>query len=246
MITARLASLWLALCLGSGVFAQRPVKLALMGHVNVAVAEPSDMALVPGSRPPRFFVASDNGYVAEIAADGSLVRRSANVAFDLEGILWHQGELLMVDERTRRILWMDPVDLTVKRRLTIPYAGGRNKGYEAIVWNPVRERFVLITERDPILVIELDRDMRVVNEIEFDRSVRDISSATWAGGVLWLLSDMDMLVMRCDPQDYRIMERFEVPVLNPEGLAFDEDGTLYILSDDRQRLYRTQVPGRAQ
>ncbi len=216
---------------------QRPVTLKHTSHVNVAVNEPSDLVQIPGTVPPRFYVVSDNGYVAEMHADGSIKRRTEGIAFDLEGALFHEGELMVVDERARRILWLDTTDLSVKRRLTYPYGGGRNKGYEALVWNAAKERFVLLTERDPVYIVELDREYRVVNELDFDRSIRDISSATWHDGHLWLLSDMDRMVMKCDPLTYRILDSWVVPVINPEGFAFDGQGKLYILSDDRQRLY---------
>jgi len=219
------------------VLAQRPTRLTPSGHVRVNVPECSDLALIPGPGTPRFFVVSDNGFAAEIRSDGSMVRRSAEIGFDLEGALLHEGQLMVVDERTRRVLWLDTADLRVTRRLTYPYAGGRNRGYEGIAWNPLKERFLLVTERDPVHIFELDAEMRVVNEVDFDRSIRDISSATWHDGHLWLLSDMDMLLLKCDPMDYRILERWEVPVLNPEGFAFDGRGTLYVLSDDMQRLY---------
>lgn len=147
-----------------------------------------------------------------------------------------------LDERGHRILWLDTADLTVRRRLTVPYGGGRNKGYEALAWNSSKERFLLITERDPVVIFELDRDMRVVNEVPFDRQVRDISSAVFHEGHLWLLSDMDMLLLKCDPQDYRILERHAVPIINPEGFAFGADGLVHVVSDDRERLYTFQLP----
>jgi uncharacterized protein YjiK len=82
----------------------------------------------------------------------------------------------------------------------------------------------------------------VVNEVPFDRSVRDVSAGAFHEGHLWLLSDMDMELMKCDPADYRILERYGVPVLNPEGFAFGSDGLLYVISDDRERLYTFRMP----
>lgn len=224
------------------VNAQSVLKLKHSASVPVAVQEPSDLVLIPGSVPPRFLVVSDNGYVAEILVDGTLVRRSEELAFDLEGALLHNGELMVVDERTRRVLWLDTATFQVNKRLSFPYGGGRNKGYEAMVWNPVKQRFLLITERDPVLIVELDTAFRVVNEVDFDRTVRDISSATWHDGHPWLLSDMDMQVMKCDPLTYKVLERYAVPIINPEGFAFDGNGNLYVLSDDRQRLYTFPFP----
>lgn len=222
--------------------AQKPVKLELLSWTALELHEPSDMAVVPGSDAQRFYMVSDNGYVGELDVQGRLLRRSEEIAYDLEGIMVHGDELIVVDERARRILWLEPATFSVKRRLTVPYAGGRNKGYEAIAWNPVKQRFLLITERDPVTIFELDADMRHVNEHPFERGIRDISSATWHDGHLWLLSDMDMLVLKCDPQDYRVLERFHVPVINPEGFAFGRDGVLHVVSDDRERLYTFRMP----
>lgn len=222
---------------------QRVVRLQPASDIKVKVAEPSDIVLIPGSNPARFYVVSDNGYVAEMNNDGTIRRRTDEFAFDLEAVLLHDGELLVVDERTRRVLWLDTTDLSVKRRLTVPYGGGRNKGYEALAWNPVKERYLLITERNPVYIIELDREFRTLNESDFDHSIRDISSATWHNGHFWLLSDMDRLILKCDPNSYRILDRWEIPVINPEGFAFDASGILHVVSDDRQRIYTFQIPG---
>jgi uncharacterized protein YjiK len=232
----------MVLVLVARAIAQGPERISPVAHADVELQEPSDMVLVPGSDPARFYMVSDNGHVAEVRSDGTRKRIAEDIAFDLEGVILHEGELLVVDERTRRIIWLDTIDLHVTRRLTIPYEGGRNKGYEALVWHPVKERFLLITERDPVRIYELDRDFRVVNEVDLDLGVRDISSATWHNGQLWLLSDMDMLVQQCDPKDYSLIASWTVPVINPEGFAFDGRGNLFVLSDDRQRLYTFPFP----
>lgn len=243
MSALRTASMLAWLLLGIGANAQSFERLRPTSWTNVRVAEPSDIAHITGT--DRFFCVSDNGFIAEVRANGDLIRRSAEVAFDLEGAMLHEGQLLVVDERTRRVLWADTATLAITRRLTIPYLGGRNKGYEAIVWNPVKARYLLITERDPVLIIELDQDWRVVNEVPFDRDVRDISSAAWHDGKLWLLSDMDMALLLCDPADYRILARWELPILNPEGMTINDRGELLVLSDDRQRLYAFTLPTHA-
>ncbi len=240
MIAARA---WLLLLLlPATAAAQRPERLQPAGWVTVRVPEPSDLAAIPGT--DRFYCVSDNGHVMEIGPDGGVLREARNIAYDLEGALLKDDTLLVVDERSRCIIWITPADLQPVRRLTIPYLGGRNRGYEAIAWNPLKQRYLLITERDPVRIIELDAAMRVVNEVPLHGLARDISSATWHEGHLWLLSDMDMLVLKCDPADYSVKARWEVPVINPEGIAFSND-RLMILSDDRQRLYSFNLPGHA-
>lgn len=237
-----LTCLPLMLLLPSATAWQTAAKLKPEAWVTVQMPEPSDIAAIPGT--DRFYCVSDNGHAMELGADGKVLREARDVAYDLEGILLKDDTLIAVDERSRAIIWLTAGDLKPVRRLTVPYHGGRNRGYEAIVWNPVKQRYLLITERDPVRIIELDAAMRVVNEVPFSGGVRDISSAVWHDGQLWLLSDMDMQVLQCDPSDYRVRARWEVPVINPEGIAFS-NGRLMILSDDRQRLYTFHLPGHA-
>lgn len=240
MATPHLILLAMFLSAAFLVHAQRPTRLERLAAFTVKVAEPSDLARVPGT--DRFFLVSDNGFVAEIDAAGNLVRRSAEVATDLEGMLVHEGTLLLMDEMHRQLLWVNTPDLAVERRMTFPYAGGRNKGYEAIAFNEAKQRLLLITERDPVLIHELDAEYRVINEVRFDPSVRDISSAQWHNDHLWLLSNMDMLFIECDPHTYAIERRFLLDIINPEGFAIDADGTVHVVSDDRQRMYRFKLP----
>lgn len=232
----------LLLLLPANAWAQTITKLKPEAWVTVQVPEPSDIAAIPGT--DRFYCVSDNGHVMEIGSDGHVAREARDVAYDLEGILLKDDTLIVLDERSRNLIWLTVRDLKAVRRLTVPYHGGRNRGYEAIVWNPAKQRYLLITERDPVRIIELDAAMRVVNEVPFAGNVRDISSAAWHDGQLWLLSDVDMQVLQCDPTDYHVKGRWEVPVINPEGLAFS-NGRLMILSDDRQRLYTFNLPGHA-
>lgn len=228
-----------ALAAAALLHAQNTETLPIRSWRNVEVAEPSDVAIASAT---TFYTVSDQGRVATIDSSGHLLRLSGEVGYDLEGCLYQGGRLYVADERARRILELDPNDLTVKRRLTFPYGGGRNKGYEAIGWNERKQVFTLITERDPVTVYEVDTAWRIVNEVPFDRSVRDLSGCSWYNGSMWMLSDMDRELLRCDPVDYHILQRYSIPVINPEGLSIAADGTAWVMSDDRQRLYTFQLP----
>lgn len=118
--------------------AQEPViDLEPEGWVPVEVPEPSDLAALPGRGAARFAVVSDNGHVAIIHGDGTVDRKVDDVAFDLEGACYHDGELVVVDERSRRVIWLDTATLAVRCTLTVPYSGARRE-----VGNPaVRREF---------------------------------------------------------------------------------------------------------
>jgi len=236
-----LLCLWLLVPMG--LVAQRipkPVKLKPLSSVGIQVHEPSDIAF--GRDRNSFFVVSDNGYLAETDLEGKLLRKAAHTGYDFEGVLFHGGEVFVVDEMSRRVHVYDAESLTHQRTHQVPYSGGRNKSYESIVYNPVKGKFILITEKEPVYIFELDSLFRKENEIEWKWKVGDISSATFHDGHLWLLSDEDRLVMRCDPKTYEVKATYLLPVINPEGFAFISADTFVVVSDDMERMYRFKIP----
>jgi uncharacterized protein YjiK len=122
----------------------------------------------------------------------------------------------------------------------VPYSGGRNKGFESLAFNEHKSCFVLITEKDPCIIIELDKDFRPTNEIRWTLA-RDISSATYYDNHIWLLSDEDMTVFKCNPKNYEVHSKWKINVHNPEGIVFHKEKML-IVADDLERLYYFTQP----
>jgi len=218
----------------------RPVHLKPLSSQGIKVNEPSDIAFAKDRN--SFFVVSDNGYLAETDLEGRLLRKAAHTGYDFEGVLYHGGEIYVVDETARRVHVYDTANLDLERTHHIPYSGGRNKGYESIAFNAVKGVFILITEKEPVYIFELDSLFRKVNEVEWKWRVGDVSSATFHDGHLWLLSDEDRLVMKCDPKTYAVIKAYRIPVINPEGIAFLNKETFVVVSDDMERKYTFKLP----
>jgi uncharacterized protein YjiK len=214
--------------------AYETVKIKFDSYSNMEVQEPSDIVL--NEKGNGFYVASDNGYIAEVDLKGKLIRKSHYFGIDHEGITLKDNYLYIVDETTRRFhkwnLQFESVQI-----FKTDYHGGRNKGFESITWNPVKQRFVCVTEKDPVLIMEFDTNFQVLNEIDFSKFARDISAATFYDNSIWLLSDEDRTLFRCNANNYAIEKAFKLPLINPEGIAFDNEGNLFVCSDDRERLY---------
>jgi hypothetical protein len=51
-----------------------------------------------------------------------------------------------------------------------------------------------------------------------------------------------MMLIKVNPDTYDVIQKWSLPVINPEGLAFDKDGNLLITCDDMQRLYYFNHP----
>jgi uncharacterized protein YjiK len=210
-----------------------PVELTVTSKVRLEIPEPSDVCLGPGE---TLFVVSDNGYLFQTDLQGRVIKRYDHHGYDYEAVFFHQGLVNVVEERTRKILRFDPADGALQSTNTIPYSGGRNKGFESLCFNPVRNCLVIITEKEPTLIFELGAERQVLNELEL-AGYPDISSAGFFGGKMWILSDEGHSLTRVDPKTYKTERIFYLPVLNPEGFFFSASGTLHVISDDAATMY---------
>ncbi len=220
--------------------AQKPPKLKPFGYIHIDVPEPSDIIANP-FKPNHFFVVSDDGFLFEMNRDGKITRKADFTGIDCEGVYANDTAIFVVEEYTRKIRVFDYASLSLQQTAIFPYSGGRNKGYESITYNEVRQRFLMITEKDPIYLVELDKDLNRVNEVYLEGIARDISAATWYDNHVWLLSDEDMEVIKLNPNNYQEIMRWRIPIINPEGICF-YDNRMFILSDDMERLYEFPIP----
>lgn len=223
----------LYLALSTFAFIKIP-SLKFTSWISIKVPEPSDIALAPDSQ-SYYVVSDDQAAVYQLDLEGRVLRQSKTLGIDLEAVCARPDFLYVVDETPRKIYQLNYNNLEVNRTFNVPYSGGRNKGYEAIAYNETKKCFVLITEKDPVIIFELDLDFRQINEMYW-KNARDISSATYYNGFMWLLSDEDMTVFKCDPKSYEIIQQWRINVHNPEGIVFNGKQML-IIADDLERMY---------
>lgn len=209
-----------------------------MSHY-IEVKEPSGLAYYPENN--SLFIVSDDGDLYETTLDGKILRKAPYQGVDFEAVTFVNNQIYVVEERHRNVLVFDPKDLKLLRTHHIPYAGGRNKGFESITYIPESKKFILVTEKDPVYIMEFDTTFRQLNIHRFD-AARDISSATYFEGFLYLLSDEDRTIFKLFPEDYSIVQAWKVPIINPEGIMFLPDRSLRIVSDDREKLYYFKNP----
>jgi uncharacterized protein YjiK len=224
----------------NAVQCQKAKKIKADKFISLKIPEPSDLCFSQNQK--SIFIVSDQGFLFETDTEGKIIRKANFDGIDCEAVFADDINVYVVEETTRKIKIFDTKDLKLKRTIYLPYTGGRNKGYEAFTFNKFKNKFIIITEKDPIYLFELDTDFKIVNEINLGKMARDISSATYYNGFLWLLSDEDRTVFKLKPDNYEVLEKWKIKVLNPEGIAFDSFGKMLIQSDDLQRIYFFKAP----
>ncbi|WP_326984384.1 SdiA-regulated domain-containing protein [Chryseobacterium sp. MYb264] len=220
--------------------AQKIKTLTPFEKINIRVPEPSDIVLHPDGN--SFFIVSDNGYLFETDLKGNIIRKADYKGLDNEGVYADEHYVYAVEEFSRAIAVLDLKTLKLERRIYIPYSGGRNSGYEAMTFNKAKGKFLLFTEKNPIYLIELDPDFKEYNRIDISELSRDVSAATFYHDHLWILGDESMTLYKLDPNTYEKLAEWKLPIVNPEGMTFDRQGNLVILSDDMQTMYYFKNP----
>ena len=219
---------------------QTASKLKPTHWITTKIPEPSDICF--DSKSGNFFVVSDDGILFETDKEGKIIRKVKEIDADFEAVYVDDNNVYAVNERHRKIFVYERTSLNRTKTITVPFGGGRNRAYEALTFNKEKNTFILMVEKDPITLLELDVNFKIINEIDLSTIARDIAAATFHNGFLWLLSDEDRSVLKLNATAYQVLEKWKLPVINPEGLAFDKDGNLVVTCDDMQRIYYFNNP----
>ncbi|MBT1270037.1 SdiA-regulated domain-containing protein [Pseudomonas sp. VS38] len=208
-----------------------------------------------------FTVTNKNAELVELSLDGKILRRIALVGFgDAEAVEYISDNTYVIsDERQQRLIKVHVdddtqfLDAADAEQMTLGVHLGGNKGFEGLAYDSVGKRLFVAKERDPMLIYEVHGfphfkpektySVHVINNPKRDAGlfVRDLSSLQYdeRSGHLLALSDESFLVLELDI-DGRPLSSLSLlkgrhglkqRVPQAEGIAMDNDGTLYMVSE---------------
>jgi uncharacterized protein YjiK len=222
--------------------------------------EPSGVVLHPHT--DTLFIVDDEGSIFELSTEDEILRSATlGPGLDLEGVTADPatGRLYVAVEKDEMILEVDPADLTVRRRFTVPrehhgqlLMDRAGNGLEGIVFLPDADHpeggTLLVANQTYDLDNPTNRSVLVEVELPLRRGgeedavarivrVREVHVIDMAG--LHYDADRRRLYVACDsPNVLLILNRrlelqrtYALPGDNQEGLAADADGNLYIAQD---------------
>jgi uncharacterized protein YjiK len=208
-----------------------------------------------------FTVTNKNAELVELSLEGKILRRIALVGFgDAEAVEYISDNTYVIsDERQQRLIKVHVdedtqfLDAADAEQMTLGVHLGGNKGFEGLAYDSVGKRLFVAKERDPMLIYEVHGfphfkpektySVHVINNPKRDAGlfVRDLSSLQYdeRSGHLLALSDESFLVLELDI-DGRPLSSLSLlkgrhglkqRVPQAEGIAMDNDGTLYMVSE---------------
>jgi len=212
-------------------------------------------------RKSLFTVTNKNSELIELSLEGRIIRRIALVGFgDPEAVEFISADTYVItDERQQRLIkihlekdttFLDAADA---EQITLGVHMSSNKGFEGLAYDSVGKRLFVAKERDPMLIYEVQGfphfnpeksyAVHVVNNPKRDAGmfVRDLSSLQYyeRSGHLLALSDESRLILELDVDGRPLStlslnkgrQGLQKTVPQAEGIAMDDDGTLYLVSE---------------
>ena len=212
-------------------------------------------------RKSLFTVTNKQPEMVELSLDGHIMRRIPLVGFgDAEAIEFiEENTYVITDEYEQRLIKVKINDTTRQlnaadaEQLTLGINQSGNKGFEGLAYDSAGKRLFVAKERDPMLIYEVrgfphDNPKQpyathVVTNPRRDARlfVRDLSSLQFdeRSGHLLALSDESKLLLELDingrPFSTLSLKKgrhgLEKSVPQAEGVAMDDAGTLYVVSE---------------
>ena len=212
-------------------------------------------------RKSLFTVTNKNSELIELSLEGRIIRRIALVGFgDPEAVEFISADIyVLTDESQQRLIkihleesttFLDAADA---EQMTLGVHMSGNTGFEGLAYDSVGKRLFVAKERNPMLIYEVQGfphynpeksyAVHVINDPKRDAGmfVRDLSSLQYdeRSGHLLALSDESRLILELDVDGRPLStlslrkgrQGLQKTVPQPEGIAMDDDGTMYLVSE---------------
>jgi len=219
-----------------------------------------------------FSVTNKNAELLELSLDGKVLQRIPLTGFgDAEAVEYISHGIYVISDEKRQRLFRVHVDENTRwldadesEQLALEDGPQGNKGFEGLAYDPAGKRLFIAKERDPLRILSVEgfpRDgygppveVKVEDDPQRDSRlfVRDLSALQFdpRSGHLLALSDESKMILELDLAGkpvssmllWRGMHGLTRSVPQAEGLALDEQGVLYLVSEPNL-FYRFAKPG---
>ena len=237
--------LWLQQsCLKPYINKSEEQSLILMDIYPLNIIDPSGLS--KSYLDEHFFTVCDkSGNIYHITSFGEIVEIIELGGDDLEGIEYLENDsVLYVLEEKLKIVISLKFDGTILDtfQLNIPNLF-LNHGPEGIAYNPLKEHFYIVNEKNPAILYTYDKMFNPISENQLSFA-SDYSSLDYDAerNHLWILSHESKLLARCNIQGVPD-KTYKTGIPKGEGVVVDYQRQLvYIVCDSTSALYVLEFP----
>lgn len=208
---------------------------------TIDITEPSDICY--DETTSTFYVVSDEGTIKIKDHDLHTLRTLRYKGSDFEAVCVVDTLLYVSDESGKQIIAFSTRSNEIITTYDIHNIGGLNAGIEGLTYNTKTNTFIGSYEKDPVALIEFDRNFHEIKKINM-KKISDISSLTFHKGYLYILGDEDASLSKVDPVSYQVLNTVYFNIINPEGVTFiGGSDSFLVVSDAMQKMYTFNAAG---
>lgn len=213
--------------------------LVLAEQVSIPVESPSGLVLSADKQ--SLWTVSDNpsGDIYQISLNGDILTSVSYNGIDLEGITLNHldSTFWVVEENSGEAVHVDDNGNEIQRVAVSGSAEGSG-GLEGITIRPENGHFLMLKEKDPGVLIELDDEFNLVQYTRLyfadDYAGMDYDPVE---NTLWIVSDQDQKVYKCDTSG-NVLKSYSIALTKMEGIAVDiENKSVYLVNDEKDKMY---------
>lgn len=206
---------------------------------RINIKEPSALSL-SADKKSLWSVSDSNGSLYSLDFNGKILSEVRTNLSDLEGIIAHEdlSGFCVVEERVRNVVCLDANGKAISKN-SVAISGASNSGLEGITFNSDNQSFYVVNEKDPTIILELDRDFNILTKkpVTFAKDLSDVFYDEHEKK-LWVLSHESQKAFRLD-QNFQVDLSINLRgVVQAEGLVIDSaNRKAYVVSDKDSLFY---------
>jgi uncharacterized protein YjiK len=224
---------------GCGSDKQEPepgVNITLTSSYALTVDEPSGLALAADGQ-SLYTVSDQTNRIYHLNLTGETIATLPYVGDDLEGIAYDSrtGNLWVVEEQLAEIVELNPAGY-LRARHPVDFGMEAMPALEGICFQGAAAEIFVLQEKNPPRILRLS-DYAIAEswQPEFALDFSGIT-ADAVSGRFWIVSDESGNLVNWDLSD-GVIDQFSLGFTKAEGVAFDGDKTIYVVSEAEARLY---------
>lgn len=216
-----------------------------------------------------FAVLNNPEILIELSKQGEILRQIPLRDFvDTESLDYlGNGLFVVTEERRRRLVFFyvdadtEVIEYEASQAIPLDWANDENRGYEGVVWSP-RHGFFIVQEEPPRLIHHAMHDAEALIDVDALNRALPSSVSDYAGLSLFRADDDYLLVLSEASHSLNVLNLQGEPLSQlslrsgfmhlwplmeqPEGVAVDNDGHIYIVGEPNQMLTLTRKTHLAQ
>lgn len=208
---------------------------------QLLITSPSSIAY-NADKNTLYAVSEQNGYLYELALNGFLLNSVNLNAIRPKGISFLSRDTLIIAEEGTGKLVKYTTSGTRLNTFLVNVSTQNGYGLNGVSYSRSRDEYFTVTRQQPSLWIQISNSGTEIKrlEINFTSDLTDVYYDD-VEGINWLVSSASHLLFKLD-NNGNIIKSWGLPVSYPEGITFDNQNRMYIVSNYDAKLYVFEKP----